>query len=94
MLTSKQRARLRSLSNQSETLFQIGKDGISEKMIKSINDCINARELIKLRVLESSGVTASFAAEEIASQIGAEVVCAIGSRFVLYKKAKNSKIEL
>lgn len=94
MLTSKQRAKLRALSNNSETLFQIGKDGISDKMIKSISDCIDARELIKLRVLESSGVTASDAAKEIASRIGAEVVFAMGTRFVLYKKAEKSKIEL
>lgn len=92
MLNSKERAHLRSLSNDLPTLFQIGKDGISEKMVKNISDCIDARELIKLRVLENSGVTAAFAAEEIALQIGAEVVFSMGSRFVLYKKAKKSKI--
>lgn len=94
MLTSKQRAKLRSLANGIDTLFQVGKDGIGEKLIKSVSECIEARELIKLRVLENSGYTAIDAAREIAEQIDAEVVAAIGTRFILYKPSKEKKIIL
>lgn len=94
MLTSKQRAYLRSLSNDYETLFQVGKDGISEQLVKSVSDCLEARELIKLRVLESSGYTPMEAATEIAEKTGAEVVMTIGSKFILYRPSKEKKIKL
>lgn len=94
MLNSRQRASLRSLANSIDTVFQIGKDGIGEKLIKSVSDCIEARELIKLRVLENSGYTAIEAAREIAEKIDAEVVAAIGSRFILYKPSKEKKISI
>ena len=63
MITSKQRAYLRSLSQNLDTIFQIGKGGISEEMCNQISAALEARELIKARVLENSGYTAREAAD-------------------------------
>ena len=63
MLSSKQRAFLRSLSNSLDPVFQVGKGGISENLAKTVSDALEARELIKLRVLDNSGYTAREAAE-------------------------------
>lgn len=86
MLTSKQRAVLRGMANSMETIFQVGKGGISDTLIAQTDDALRARELIKLRVLENSGYTAREAAEQLAEQTGAQVVQVIGSRFVLYRR--------
>ena len=53
MLTSKQRARLRSMSNDMDTIMQVGKDGVNENMIKTVSDALEARELIKMRCCPS-----------------------------------------
>lgn len=95
MLTSKQRARLRSLANDMDTIMQVGKDGVNENMIKTVSDALEARELIKMRALENSGMTSREAAEELAEAVGADVVSVVGTRFVLYRRSeKNPKIEL
>ena len=86
MLNSKQRAVLRGIASNYETIFQIGKGGISETLISQVDDALRKRELIKLRVLDNSMYTAREAAEEIASKPGADVVQVIGSRFVLFKR--------
>lgn len=86
MLNSKQRAMLRGIASNYETIFQIGKGGISEILISQVDDALRKRELIKLRVLDNSMYTAREAAEEIASKTGADVVQVIGSRFVLFKR--------
>ena len=91
MLTSKQRAQLRSLSNSIETIFQIGKGGISDALIKQIMEALEKRELIKLRILENSPVSVEEAAQDIAEKSEAELVFVIGSRFVLYKKSKEKE---
>ncbi len=95
MLTSKQRAYLRSLAVHIDTIFQIGKGGVNENMTEQISNALEARELIKLRVLDNSGYTSREAAEEIAEIVGAEVIQTVGTRFVLYRESKkNKKIEL
>ena len=95
MLNSKQRAYLRGLAVHLDTIFQIGKGGVNENMTEQISNALEARELIKLRVLDNSGYTAREAAEEIASIVEAEVVQTVGTRFVLYRESKkNKKIEL
>ncbi len=95
MLTSKQRAYLRSLSVHIDTIFQVGKGGITENMTEQISNALEARELIKLRVLDNSDYTSREAAEEIAELVGADVVQTVGTRFVLYRESKNhKKIEL
>ena len=95
MLTSKQRAYLRSLANDLDPIFQIGKGGITEETCFQLSNALEARELIKVKVLENSGFTAKDAANEIAEAISCDVVCFIGSKFVLYKESQNKKrIEL
>ncbi len=86
MLNSKQRAALRGIASTTDTIFQIGKGGISDTLISQVNDALRKRELIKLRVLDNSMYTAREAAEEIAEKTGSEVVQVIGSRFVLFKR--------
>ena len=95
MLTSKQRAYLRSLSQNLDTIFQIGKGGITEEICNQLTNALEARELIKARVLDNSGYTAKEAASEIAEAIGCEVVSCVGTKFVLYKESvKKKRIEL
>jgi len=91
LLTSKQRAYLRSLSQDLDTIFQIGKGGISEEICLQILNALEARELIKARVLENSGYSAREAADEIADSIGCDVVSCVGSKFVLYKESQKKK---
>ena len=91
MLTSKQRAQLRGLGNGLETIFQIGKGGINDQLIRQVDETLEVRELIKLRVLETADVSAYDAADQIAAQTGADVVQCIGSRFILYRESKENK---
>ena len=85
----------RSLAADLDTIFQIGKGGITEEICLQISNALEARELIKARVLDNSGYTAKEAANEIADSIGCDVVACVGTRFVLYKESENKKrIEL
>lgn len=84
MLTSKQRATLRGIASTYETIFQIGKGGISETLIQQVKDALRKRELIKLHVLDNCPMDAREVAAELAEATGAEVVQVIGSRFVLF----------
>ena len=90
MITSKQRAYLRSLSVNLPCVTQIGKGGLGENLIKTVDDALEAKELIKLSVLENSDETARSAADT-----GAEVVAVLGRKIVLYRESKkHKKIEL
>ena len=89
MLTSKQRAALRGAANPLEPVFQIGKGEID-----AVADCLAARELIKLKVLETSEYTAREAADILAQATGADCVQVIGRKFVLFlKKKKDSAFD-
>ena len=90
-MTSKQRAYLKSLAVKLDTIFQIGKSGISEELCNQLLNALNARELIKIKTLETSPVSPREAAEEIAGEIGAEVVQVIGTKIVLYRVSDNEK---
>ncbi|MCQ1528455.1 ribosome assembly RNA-binding protein YhbY [Lutispora saccharofermentans] len=95
MLNSRQRAYLRSLANGLEDVFQIGKSGITSSMEKDISACLEARELIKVKVLDNCELDAREAGHELAGAIEADVVQVIGNKFVLYRESKeNSKIQL
>ena len=91
MLTSKQRAYLRSLSQSLDTIFQIGKGGITEEICLQISNALEARELIKARVLDNSGYTAKEAAQEIADAVSCDVVSCVGTKFVLYRESEKKK---
>lgn len=92
MLNSKQRAMLRGIASTYETIFQIGKGGISDTLISQVEDALRKRELIKLRVLDNSMYSSREAADEIAEKTGADVVQVIGSRFVLFKRNKKEPV--
>ena len=95
MLSSKQRAFLRSMANTMDPIMQVGKSGVGEELITSVNNALEARELIKMSALETAPVTAREAADELAEETGADVVAVVGRRFVLYRPSKKKKkIEL
>ncbi len=95
MLTSKQRAYLRSLAANEDTILQIGKGGIGDNLITQVNDALAARELIKVKVLDSAMLYPEEAARTLAEAVGAEVVQTMGSKLTLYKRnPKNQKIFL
>lgn len=95
MLTSKQRAYLRSLAVNEDTILMLGKGGISEDTTKQAADALFKRELIKGKVLETAPVSSREAAEQISKATESEVVQVIGSKFVLYKRhPKEPKIIL
>ena len=91
MLNGKQRAMLRRMANGIDTIFQIGKNGISEETLTQVSAALEARELIKLRVFETAPCGAREAASEIAEALGADVVSVIGYRFVLYRRSEKKK---
>ncbi len=94
-MTSKQRAYLRSMATTIQPIFQVGKGEISENMTTQIANALEARELIKVKVLENSLYTAREAAEIMAEETESEVVTVIGNKFVLYKESeKHKKIDL
>jgi len=94
-MTSKQRAFLRSYATDIDTILQVGKSEIGENMIKQVADALEARELIKLSVLDNSAYTPREAAEELAAATDSQVVTVIGRKIVLYKVSeKHKKISL
>ena len=94
MLTSKQRAHLRSLAAGEDTIIHIGKGGITDNVTAQVKSALLARELIKGRVLENSMLTAREACDALSEACGAEPVQVIGSKFVLYKRnPKEPKIK-
>ena len=95
MITSKQRAYLRSLANNIDAIFQVGKSGISENQIQQLKDALEARELIKISVLETAPADAKTLGVEIANLTNSILVQTVGNKITLFKKReKNSKIEL
>ena len=88
-MTSKERAYLRKQANGIDTIFQVGKNGIDAALITGIGEALKTRELIKLRVQDSSEYSAREAADIVSEKLGAQTVQVIGSRFVLYKRNKD-----
>ena len=92
-MTTKQRAKLRAMCNTMEPVLQIGKDGISDNLIKQCWDALEARELIKVTVLKTAPYTAREACDALCERVHAEPVQTIGNRFSIYRQArKDSKI--
>ena len=93
-LTSKQRAQLRGLANTIDTILQVGKDGIGENLVQQAHEALEARELIKGRVLENNiEYDARSAAAELAKATRSEVVQVIGTKFVLYRESHSKPRE-
>lgn len=91
MLTSKQRAHLRSIAQSYNPIFYIGKLGITDEIITQLDHAINARELIKIGVQENCEYNAREAADIIAPQLEAEVVAVIGRKLVLWRRSRDPK---
>ena len=95
MITSKQRSFLRSLAHNIDPTVYIGKAGVTDNVIKEIDQCLEARELVKIKIQEGAELDAKATANELAPQLGAEFVQAIGRKFTLYRQSKeNRQIEL
>ncbi|MGD6967242.1 ribosome assembly RNA-binding protein YhbY [Rossellomorea vietnamensis] len=95
MLTGKQKRFLRSEAHHLNPIFQVGKGGVNENMIKQISEALEARELIKVSILQNCDEDKDTVADELASGAGANIVQIIGMTIVLYKESKeNKKIEL
>lgn len=97
-LTSKQRAQLRGIATNIDTIVHIGKDGIGPNLTRQAEDALEARELIKGKVLENSPLSTREGAEELARATRSEVVQVIGTKFVLYRethsKPRDKRIKL
>lgn len=91
VLTSGERAKLRSLASTMSPVTQIGKGGITDNLITTVSDALEARELIKLSVLETSEYTPREAAETLSEAVNAAVVGVIGRKLVLYRRSLNGK---
>lgn len=91
MLTSKQRAALRSMANTMDTILYIGKDGITENTVKEAYDALEARELIKCAVQQGCELSAREALDELCQRVHAEPVQCIGRRFVMYRESRDNK---
>ena len=95
MLTSKQRAGLRSMANTMETILYVGKEGITDATVKEAYDALEARELIKCAVQQNCELTAREALDELCERLHAEPVQCIGRRFVMYRPSNsNRRIEV
>lgn len=95
MITSKQRSYLRSLAHNIDPTVYIGKAGVTDNVIKEIDQCLEARELVKIKLQEGADLDAKTAANDLALELRAEFVQAIGRKFTLYRESKeNKKIDL
>ncbi len=95
MITSKQRSYLRAMANEMPAIMQIGKGGITENLCKTLSDALEARELIKLHVLENSGEDPKSVLHALAAELGADPVAATGRKILLYRaSSKKPVIEL
>lgn len=94
-MTSKERAYLRGLANSIDAIFQIGKGGISDNLISQLSDALEARELIKVSVLETAPANAKLLGNEIANLTNSILVQTVGNKITLYRaRKKDSKIIL
>ncbi|TAH62053.1 MAG: ribosome assembly RNA-binding protein YhbY [Gottschalkiaceae bacterium] len=95
MISGKQRSYLKALANTIDPIFQIGKNGITESFLKQVDEALEAREIVKINVLNNSSLTAKEAADQVVDSLNAEFVQSIGNKFVIYRESKeNKKIEL
>ncbi|MGN1305407.1 MAG: YhbY family RNA-binding protein [Oscillospiraceae bacterium] len=94
MLTSKQRAALKSIASTEDTILQVGKNGIVDTLVTQVSDALKAREIVKMKVLEGAMLSPAEAAAELAEKTKSEVVQVIGNKLVLFKRnPQNPKIK-
>ena len=90
-MKSSVRAKMRSMAADMPTIMQIGKGGLTDNLIATVSDALEARELIKMSVLENADLPARVFAEALAEELNAEVVSVIGRKIILYRRSLNSK---
>lgn len=91
MLTGKQRSYLRSKANTLDPMFQLGKNGLTENFIKQVDVVLESKELLKISVLNNSGLDAKEVCLELADSLNAEFVQSMGNKFVIYRESKEEK---
>ncbi len=91
MLSSKQRAYLRGLGQSCPAIMQIGKGGISENLLKTVSDALEARELVKLSVLDNCGEDPRAVLDALCEALGADGVSCVGKKIVLYRESQEKK---
>ena len=91
MITSKQRAYLRGLGQSCPAIMQIGKGGLNENLLKTVSDALEARELVKLSVLDNCGYDPRDVLDALCEALGADGVSCIGKKIVLYRESKEKK---
>lgn len=94
MLTGKQKRYLRGEANNLPAIFQIGKDGVHQKQVEGINDALDAKELIKVKILESCSESKDRVALELSMKTKADVVQIMGRTIVLYKPSDKKLYKL
>ena len=93
MITTKQRASLRALAHGLTPVVIIGKDGLTENVVSSINDALEARELIKIKLLSTCDIPTREISNKVCEKLGADGIQCIGSVVVLYKKSNKENVE-
>ncbi len=91
MLTGKQRSYLKGLAMQLEPVVYIGKNELTDSVLKEMDDYLEAHEMVKVKIQEGSMMDPKTAANEAAAKLGAEFVQAIGRKFTLYRESKDNK---
>lgn len=92
MLTGKQRSFLKSKANTMDPMFQLGKNGLTESFIKQVDVVLETKELLKISVLNNSGLDAKEVAIELANELKAEFVQSMGNKLVIYRESKEDKV--
>ncbi|MGN1277067.1 MAG: YhbY family RNA-binding protein [Floccifex sp.] len=94
MISNQNKKYLRKLSMDYKSLFQVGKEGISDNFIQTLSDSLEAHELVKCNLLKTSPITVREAAIECASATNSEIIHIVGHTFVLYRRSKENKLGL
>ncbi len=92
-MTSKQRSKLKSIAANLSPVTQIGKGGLSENLIRTLSEALDAREIIKVNVLPTAEADADTMAQNAADLLGAEVVYVIGRKAVFYRRSQRDDVE-
>ena len=89
MITGKQRSGLKRLAQEIKPAVMIGKDEVTPSVIAAIDDYLDAHELVKVQIQDGAVLDPKETANELAEELGADFVQAIGRRFVLYRQAPD-----
>ncbi len=89
MITSKQRAELRAKANELETTLMVGKEGVTDALVEELGRQLEARELVKCKVLETALLTAREASDQLCEALHAEGIQCVGNKFVVWRRSET-----